>query len=85
MTLRENDVVLGLIGTALVVAVWEASVRSGAIDASVFPSPFVAIGRAAERLSADRLADNAFWSLYRVFGGFLIGALAGVIVGVLAG
>lgn len=85
MNLRDNDVVLGLLGTALVVAAWEAAVRSGLIDADLFPSPFVAIVRAAERLSVDRLADDAMWSLGRVFAGFTIGALAGVIIGVLAG
>lgn len=85
MSLRDNDLLLGLLGTALVVAMWEAAVRSGLIDAGLFPSPVVAISRAAERLSVDRLADHALWSLGRVFAGFTVGALVGVVVGAIAG
>lgn len=85
MSLRDNDLLLGLLGTALVIAAWEAAVRSGLIDAGLFPSPFVAISRAAVRLSADRLADHTLWSLGRVFAGFAVGALVGMVIGVLAG
>jgi ABC-type nitrate/sulfonate/bicarbonate transport system permease component len=85
MRLRDSDLVLGLIGTLLVVALWEAAVRSRVVDADLFPSPILAIGRAAQRLSADDVVNNTLWSLSRVFGGFLIGAATGIAIGVLVG
>lgn len=84
-SLRSNDLALGAIGTLAVIALWEAAVRTGVIDPAVFPSPSLAIAAATERLTARQLGENLSWSLARVFSGFALGALAGVVVGVLAG
>lgn len=84
-TLRSNDLALGVIGTLAVILLWETSVRTGLIDRAVFPSPSLAIAAATERLTARQLGENLSWSLARVFSGFALGALAGVVVGVLAG
>lgn len=82
---RDNDIALGAIGTLGVIALWEAAARTGLIDPSVFPSPSLAIAAAAGRLTAQQLGENLYWSLLRVFSGFALGALAGVVVGILAG
>ncbi|MCP4565265.1 MAG: ABC transporter permease [Bosea sp.] len=84
-SLRSNDLALGVIGTLAVILLWETSVRTGLIDPAVFPSPSLAIAAATERLTARQLGENLSWSLARVFSGFALGALAGVVVGVLAG
>lgn len=84
-SLRSNDLALGVIGTLAVILLWETSVRMGLIDRAVFPSPSLAISAATERLTARQLGENLSWSLARVFSGFALGALAGVVVGVLAG
>lgn len=83
--LRSNDLALGIIGTLAVILLWETTVRTGLIDPAVFPSPSLAIAAASERLTARQLGENLSWSLARVFSGFALGALAGVVVGVLAG
>lgn len=83
--LRSNDIALGIIGTAAVIALWEVAARTGLVDPSVFPSPSLAMAAAAGRLSAQQLGENLSWSLMRVFSGFAFGALAGVVVGILAG
>jgi ABC-type nitrate/sulfonate/bicarbonate transport system permease component len=83
--LRSNDIGLGIIGTAAVIALWEVAARTGLVDPSVFPSPSLAMAAAAGRLSAQQLGENLAWSLMRVFFGFAFGALAGVVVGILAG
>lgn len=83
--LHNNDIALGAIGTLVVVVLWEAAARSGLLDPSVFPSPLLAITAAAGRLTARQLGENLYWSLLRVFSGFFLGALAGVVVGILAG
>ncbi|WP_430439855.1 ABC transporter permease [Shinella sp.] len=80
-----SDLTLGVIGAVLAVAAWEISARTGLIDPAIFPSPSLAIRAAAERLTAETVADNLFWSLLRVFSGFVLGALAGATVGIAAG
>lgn len=82
---HDDDLLLGIVGTLATIALWEAAARSGLISPSVFPSPSLAIAAATERLTASQLGENLSWSLFRVFSGFLIGALAGVVVGILAG
>lgn len=79
------DAALGILGTALVVLAWEVAARTGAIDPRLFPSPLLAMSEAAARLSADTVGEHMAWSLLRVFSGFAIGALAGTVVGILAG
>ena len=80
-----SDLTLGLIGAVSAIALWEICARTGVIDPAIFPSPSLAINAAAERLTAETLADSLFWSLLRVFSGFLLGALAGAAVGIAAG
>ena len=79
-----SNAALGLLGTALVLAVWEGASRSGLIDPAIFPGPVTAAIQAAERLSAGRLAEHAAWSLLRVVAGFSLGTAAGLVIGVLA-
>ncbi len=80
-----RDMLLGLAGTVLILLLWEIAVRGGAVDRTIFPSPSIAIAEASQRLSADRVLEHMGWSLYRVFAGFALGALAGTAVGILAG
>lgn len=82
---HNNDIALGAVGTAAVIALWESAARTGLVDPSVFPSPSLAIAAAAGRLTAQQLGENLSWSLLRVFSGFAMGALAGVVMGILAG
>ncbi len=82
---RTNDIMLGLVGVSLIIGGWEIAGVFGALDPRIFPRPSAAVLAAADKLKADRLAENIFWSLYRVFGGFLLGCLAGIVIGILAG
>ncbi|MBB6469837.1 ABC-type nitrate/sulfonate/bicarbonate transport system permease component [Aminobacter lissarensis] len=84
-TWRSNDLALGLIGAVAAVGVWEICARTGVVDPTLFPSPSLAISAAAQRLTAETLADNLMWSLFRVFSGFILGALAGAAIGIAAG
>lgn len=82
---ERGDIFLGLLGTALILIAWEVSVRSGAVNPLIFPSPAMAIAEAASRLTVERVGEHMAWSLYRVLAGFLLGAAAGTVVGILAG
>lgn len=80
-----SDILWGLLGTLAVVAVWEFAARSGAINAAIFPSPTLAIASAFEKLDRSDVIQHIGWSLFRVLVGFLLGAIAGIIVGIAAG
>lgn len=80
-----SDAALGVIGTLAALALWEVSARTGLVDPALFPSPSLAIAAAAERLTVGTVAENLWWSLFRVFSGFALGALAGATIGITAG
>jgi ABC-type nitrate/sulfonate/bicarbonate transport system permease component len=82
---RLRDGALGAAGTLGAIALWELAARTGMVDASIFPSPSIAIAMAAERLTAGQVGENLAWSLLRVFSGFALGALAGAVIGIAAG
>lgn len=83
--LATSDAALGLIGIAAALLAWELAARSGAIDPRILPGPVGAVTAAAGRLTPGLVAEHAGWSLFRVTTGFLLGSLAGIVVGVAAG
>ncbi|HEU5139149.1 MAG TPA: ABC transporter permease [Bacillales bacterium] len=66
-------------------ALWEVLSRTAAIDPRLFPPPTVIIQTFFEMLGNGELLSNIGISLLRVFGGFLLGSVAGIIVGLLMG
>lgn len=81
----QSDAALGAAGALAVLVAWEVAVRTGVIDPRLFPSPILAVQAAAERLTADTVAQNLWWSLFRVFSGFILGGVAGAVIGIAAG
>jgi ABC-type nitrate/sulfonate/bicarbonate transport system permease component len=78
-------VALALIGVALAVGVWEATVIGYRLPAIVLPSPKAVVAALVE-LAHTR----AFWrdvgvSLYEFVAGYALGAMAGIAVGMLMG
>jgi len=80
-----SDILLGLVGTLIVLAVWEFAARGGFVDASIFPSPLLAFESAMQKLTTADVLSHIGWSLYRVVAGFLLGAACGIAVGIAAG
>jgi ABC-type nitrate/sulfonate/bicarbonate transport system permease component len=80
-----SEILLGVAGTAGVIALWESAARLGIVDPRIFPGPLMAVADAAQRLSPEGLIQNVGWSLYRVVTGFGLGALAGTMIGIAAG
>ncbi|HET7580141.1 MAG TPA: ABC transporter permease [Bacillales bacterium] len=66
-------------------AVWEVLSLTGAIDSRLFPPPTVIIGTLFHMLVSGELLPDIGISLLRVFGGFFLGAIAGVVIGLLMG
>jgi NitT/TauT family transport system permease protein len=74
---------LPLAGATLLLAIWQIAVV--ATEAAVFPSPAAVV-----RGLADLVQRGVFWryvgdSLYRVLNGYLLGAAAGIPIGMLLG
>jgi ABC-type nitrate/sulfonate/bicarbonate transport system permease component len=80
-----GDIILGIVGTLAVLAVWEFGARSGAVDPAIFPSPTLAAKSAADKISTAQLLGHIGWSLQRITVGFLMGAAAGITIGIAAG
>jgi len=78
-------IVLPLIGVALAVAAWEATVLGYHLPAIVLPSP-----KAVVAALVELAGTHAFWrdvgvSLYEFVAGYALGAAAGIAVGLLMG
>jgi ABC-type nitrate/sulfonate/bicarbonate transport system permease component len=75
----------GVAGTLGFLALWEACARFVWHDAQVLPAPTQALAAAARHLTAGELATHIAVSLGRIAGGFTLGALAGIALGIAAG
>lgn len=71
------------ISIGLLLVLWEALVRSGAVTPFMLPS----LERVAARIAADAASGEAFLNagltLYRAFAGFAIAGIGGVVLGML--
>jgi ABC-type nitrate/sulfonate/bicarbonate transport system permease component len=82
---RRTDVLLGTLGVALVLALWELAARSGFANPAVFPAPSEALRQAFSRLAAFDVVEHVAVSLGRIIAGFSLGAAAGIAIAVAAG
>ena len=64
---------------------WEVASRTGMLDIRFFPPPSAIVGTFFGMISSGELAGHVSVSLYRIFGGFLLGVIPGVVIGLLMG
>jgi len=83
MTVRRHG--LGLAGVGCLLALWELSARLIWGDAQVLPAPTQALAAAWRFLTLRELAGHVVISFSRIAGGFILGAAAGIALGVAAG
>jgi NitT/TauT family transport system permease protein len=69
----------------LLVGGWEAAARAGAVSALFFPAPSFVLSRIASLTASGELLAHLLATLQRVGLGFLLGALAGLPLGLLMG
>jgi len=85
MSAEGRDRLLALGAPIALVALWEAAVRSGLLDARFFPPPSLVVGT-FWRLAADgTLLQHTWASVVRVLVGFAIGSAAGLAAGLMLG
>ncbi len=76
---------LSVTSPILLLLVWEALGRFGLVDVRFFPPPSDIAGTFATLVSSGELWEHAVTSLGRIAIGFLIGALPGLVLGIVMG
>lgn len=82
---RTTELLLTVAGPAVVLLVWEALSRAGAIDPLFWPAPSSLWGTLVTLVTENDLLGDIGISLYRILMGFLLGTIPGIIVGLAMG
>ncbi len=80
-----RDRLLALGAPFALVALWEAAVRAGLVDARFFPPPSLVLVTLARLLADGTLIRHAAVSVGRVLAGFALGTAAGLAAGLMLG
>lgn len=76
---------LGIIFPVLLLCLWEAFARAGAINVAFFPAPTTILATAFAQAQTSQFWDDLAISLQRIAIGLVLGAVPGVIVGLAMG
>ena len=82
---KSKNRILTLLSPLFVLLVWEISVRIGVLDKIFFPAPTKILTTMYEMIGSGILITDLKISLYRIFGGFFLGAVPGLIIGLTMG
>ncbi len=76
---------LGLLLPVALAVFWEMAVRMGLSNGRLVPPPSVIWNTFADLAASGELQQHAFATLWRVAWGFVLGVLAGTVIGAIAG
>ena len=76
---------LTLVSPLVILLIWELFVRLQWLDSRFFPAPTTVLATMLEMINNGILLSDLKISLYRIFGGFLLGALPGLLIGLTMG
>src|SRR5437588_11033497 len=76
---------LGLLLPVVLAACWEIAVRMGWSNGRLVPPPSVIWNTFADLAASGELAQHTLATLWRVASGFVLGVIAGTIVGAITG
>ncbi|HCA85839.1 MAG TPA: taurine ABC transporter permease, partial [Streptomyces sp.] len=82
---RRRDRLLAVATPLVLLLIWEVLVRVGAVDARFFPAPSSIFQRMIESISTGELWSHTWASLRRLFFGFWLGLVPGLLLGVVMG
>jgi NitT/TauT family transport system permease protein len=83
--LRRSRFLMAVLSPLLILLVWEILVRLQVLDARFFPTPSSIIVDLVALTRSGDIFVNAAWTIERVLVGFALGAVPGVMLGVLLG
>lgn len=75
----------GLIGVVLFLGLWEIAARFGWRNPAIMPAPSDAVWTALATIPLSTLVEHVAISLWRILAGFVLGASAGIALGIAAG
>jgi NitT/TauT family transport system permease protein len=76
---------LSIISPIILLIIWEMLVRVHLLDSRFFPAPSTVLVTMWEMIRNGILFSDMRISLYRIFGGFLLGAIPGLLIGLTMG
>lgn len=76
---------LSIISPILLLLLWEMLVRFGLLDNRFFPAPSTVLGSMVEMIKSGVFFSDLSISMYRILGGFLLGAIPGLLIGLTMG
>ncbi|WP_248964002.1 ABC transporter permease [Sphaerisporangium perillae] len=82
---RNRDRLLAAVTPLVLLGIWEVLVRIGALDARFFPAPSSIFGRMVDMVSSGELWTQTWASLQRLFLGFWLGLIPGLVLGAVMG
>lgn len=80
-----GEQLLALLSPVLLLAMWEALVRLGVLDARFFPAPSAIVGTFVSLAASGELVQHLEASLQRVLLGFVVGAAPALALGLVMG
>src|SRR3954471_3427583 len=85
LRLARSEIFAAIASPVLILAAWEALVRGGLLDARFFPAPTSVIVALIDLVRSGQLFVDIGWTVLRVLVGTLLGAIPGLVFGVLLG
>lgn len=85
MSPNRRDRLISLLSPLALLAIWELCARAGLIDTRFFPAPSALFDTLLKVVESGALWTNTWASLQRLFWGFLLGSIPGLIVGIAMG
>jgi ABC-type nitrate/sulfonate/bicarbonate transport system permease component len=83
--LRGGEQLIGIASPLLLLALWEIAAHAGLIDVRFFPAPSTIIMRLVLLAQTGELELHLWASLQRLFGGFLLGGIPALLLGLAMG
>jgi len=81
---RTSEIAAGILPVALVIALWHGIALSGIAPPVLLPAPGAVFARLIAQAGDRQFLDHAGITLYRLFAGFSIAAVAGITLGLAA-
>jgi ABC-type nitrate/sulfonate/bicarbonate transport system permease component len=78
------ETLLGVLPIVLILALWHGLAASGVAPPSLLPAPLIVLHRFVQQLATPAFLQHTATTLLRLFAGFTIAAVVGVLVGVAA-
>lgn len=85
INVKSKNRILTILSPLGILIVWEVLVKIGVLDVIFFPAPTKILVTMFEMIQNGILLTDLKVSLYRIFGGFFLGAVPGLIIGLTMG